>query len=54
MSKRRVVITGVGTVSPNGIGKENVWKGMSNGVSGVRRNPFPDWLYGHYGYVDAD
>jgi len=37
MSKRRVVITGIGTVSPNGIGKENVWKGMSNGVSGVRR-----------------
>ena len=37
MSKRRVVITGVGTVSPNGIGKENVWRGMSNGVSGVRR-----------------
>ena len=37
MGKRRVVITGIGTVSPNGIGKENVWKGMSNGVSGVRR-----------------
>jgi len=36
MSKRRVVITGIGTISPNGIGKENVWKGMSNGVSGVR------------------
>ena len=36
MGKRRVVVTGIGTVSPNGIGKENVWKGMSNGVSGVR------------------
>ena len=36
MGKRRVVITGIGTISPNGIGKENVWKGMSNGVSGVR------------------
>jgi len=37
MAKRRVVITGVGTISPNGIGKENVWKGMSSGISGVRR-----------------
>ena len=37
MNKRRVVITGIGVVSPNGIGKENVWKGMSEGVSGVRR-----------------
>lgn len=36
MSKRRVVITGIGTISPNGIGKENVWEGMSSGKSGVR------------------
>jgi len=36
MAKRRVVITGIGTVSPNGIGKENVWIGMSSGKSGVR------------------
>ncbi|MDD2689629.1 MAG: beta-ketoacyl-[acyl-carrier-protein] synthase family protein [Candidatus Omnitrophica bacterium] len=36
MSKRRVVITGIGTVSPNGIGKENVWKGMSGGKSAVK------------------
>ncbi|MEW5758994.1 MAG: beta-ketoacyl-[acyl-carrier-protein] synthase family protein [Candidatus Omnitrophota bacterium] len=35
MSKRRVVITGIGVVSPNGIGRENAWKGMSGGVSAV-------------------
>lgn len=37
MSKRRVVITGIGVISPNGIGKENVWKAMIAGESGVRR-----------------
>jgi beta-ketoacyl-acyl-carrier-protein synthase II len=36
MTKRRVVITGVGTISPNGIGKEAVWQGMSSGKSGIR------------------
>lgn len=37
MKKKRVVITGIGTVSPNGIGKDNVWAGMSSGRSGVKR-----------------
>jgi len=37
MAKRRVVITGIGVISPNGIGKENAWKGMSGGVSGIKR-----------------
>ncbi|MFC1703683.1 beta-ketoacyl-[acyl-carrier-protein] synthase family protein [Candidatus Omnitrophota bacterium] len=37
MSKRRVVVTGLGVVSPNGIGKENVWEGMSQGKSAVKR-----------------
>lgn len=36
MDKRRVVITGIGTISPNGIGKDAVWSGMSEGKSGVR------------------
>ncbi|MCX5706973.1 MAG: beta-ketoacyl-[acyl-carrier-protein] synthase family protein, partial [Candidatus Omnitrophica bacterium] len=36
MSKRRVVITGIGVISPNGIGKENVWKAMSSGKSGIK------------------
>ncbi len=35
--KRRVVITGIGVVSPNGIGKENVYQAMINGKSGVRK-----------------
>lgn len=34
--KRRVVITGVGVISPNGIGKENVWNAMSSGKSAVK------------------
>src|SRR5258707_11442570 len=34
---RRVVITGIGAVSPNGIGRENYWEATRNGVSGVRR-----------------
>jgi 3-oxoacyl-[acyl-carrier-protein] synthase II len=34
--KRRVVITGIGAVSPNGIGREAFWEATRNGVSGVR------------------
>jgi len=37
MNKRRVVITGIGVVSPNGIGKDKVYQAMCNGVSGIRR-----------------
>ena len=37
MAKRRVVITGVGIIAPNGVGKEACWKSMINGVSAVRR-----------------
>ncbi len=35
--KRRVVVTGIGAVSPNGIGREAFWDATRNGVSGVRR-----------------
>ncbi|MEW6606381.1 MAG: beta-ketoacyl-[acyl-carrier-protein] synthase family protein [bacterium] len=35
--KRRVVITGVGVISPNGIGKERFWKATICGKSGVER-----------------
>lgn len=35
--KRRVVITGIGAVSPNGIGREAFWEATRNGVSGVGR-----------------
>jgi 3-oxoacyl-[acyl-carrier-protein] synthase II len=35
--KRRVVVTGIGAVSPNGIGREAFWRATREGVSGVRR-----------------
>jgi 3-oxoacyl-[acyl-carrier-protein] synthase II len=34
---RRVVITGMGCVTPLGIGREAYWNGLINGKSGVRR-----------------
>jgi 3-oxoacyl-[acyl-carrier-protein] synthase II len=34
---RRIVITGIGAVSPNGIGRERFWQATKNGESGVRR-----------------
>ena len=35
--QRRVVITGLGAVSPNGIGLKNFWQNTCNGVSGIDR-----------------
>jgi 3-oxoacyl-[acyl-carrier-protein] synthase II len=35
--KRRVVVTGIGVVSPNGIGRENFWQATRLGQSGVKR-----------------
>lgn len=32
---RRVVVTGVGVVAPNGVGKEAFWSACVNGISGV-------------------
>src|SRR5512138_2411695 len=32
----RVVITGIGVVSPFGIGRERFWQGVSRGCSGTR------------------
>lgn len=37
MKKRRVVVTGIGIIAPNGIGKEACYRAMINGVSAVRR-----------------
>jgi beta-ketoacyl-acyl-carrier-protein synthase II len=37
MKKRRVVITGIGVISPNGIGKLAAWQAFVTGKSGVRR-----------------
>jgi 3-oxoacyl-[acyl-carrier-protein] synthase II len=35
--KRRVVITWLGAIAPNGIGKEGFWRGLLEGRSGIRR-----------------
>jgi len=37
MEKRRVVITGIGVIAPNGIGIENFWDSLVHGRSGIRR-----------------
>src|SRR5438477_6991517 len=34
---RRVVVTGIGAVSPNGVGRENFWRATREGASGIRR-----------------
>lgn len=36
MNKKRVVITGIGVISPIGIGKEEYWKTLSEGRSGFK------------------
>jgi len=33
---RRVVVTGLGAMSPNGIGKKKFWSNTCNGISGIR------------------
>ena len=35
--KKRVVITGIGVISPNGIGKIKFWNALKNGISGIKR-----------------
>lgn len=37
MKPRRVVITGIGVIAPNGIGKEAFWDALVNGRSGIAR-----------------
>lgn len=34
--KKRVVITGLGVIAPNGLGKEEFWINIKNGVSGIK------------------
>lgn len=42
MEKRRVVITGIGVVAPNGIGIDNFWDSLVHGRSAVRRITYFD------------
>ena len=35
MKKRRVVVTGLGLITPVGIGVDESWKNILNGVSGI-------------------
>jgi len=57
MPKRRVVITGLGIVAPNTVGKEDFWAALTKGKSGIRRitrfdpTPFPTQIAGE---VDLD
>src|SRR5258708_5253771 len=37
MTKRRVVVTGIGMISPLGIGNEPTWQGLIEGRSGIDR-----------------
>lgn len=41
-SKRRVVITGIGPVTPVGIGKEAYWQSLISGKSSFKRIEFPN------------
>lgn len=41
-ASRRVVITGIGAISPNGIGKEAYWKALEEGRSGVKKVSYFD------------
>ncbi|MGH9467111.1 MAG: beta-ketoacyl synthase N-terminal-like domain-containing protein, partial [Terriglobales bacterium] len=36
-TRRRAVITGIGAISPNGLGREAFWQATRAGHSGVRR-----------------
>ncbi len=39
---KRIVITGIGVLASNGIGKKNFWKAVINGVSGIKPVSFFD------------
>jgi len=47
MATRRVVITGLGILAPNGNGKDAYWDALLNGRSGIRRQKkckdYPLW-----------
>ena len=36
VNKKRIVITGIGVIAPNGIGKEQFWEALKEGRSGIK------------------
>lgn len=45
MNKRRIVITGIGVIAPNAIGKEEFWKALREGTSGIKPATLIDTTY---------
>ena len=37
MERRRVVVTGMGVIAPNGIGIKDFWGSLSRGRSGIKK-----------------
>jgi 3-oxoacyl-[acyl-carrier-protein] synthase II len=48
MQKKRVVVTGLGPVTPIGIGKESYWRSLMEGKSGVGLVEFPNFDMGQF------
>ncbi|MBU1631426.1 MAG: beta-ketoacyl-[acyl-carrier-protein] synthase family protein [Candidatus Omnitrophica bacterium] len=59
MGKRRIVVTGLGVVAPNGIGKDAFWNALINGRSGIGKitlfdaSSFPIQIAGEIKNFDA-
>ncbi|MFH1548054.1 MAG: beta-ketoacyl-[acyl-carrier-protein] synthase family protein [Candidatus Omnitrophota bacterium] len=59
MGKRRIVVTGLGVVAPNGIGKDAFWNSLINGRSGIDKitlfdaSSFPVQIAGEIKNFDA-
>jgi 3-oxoacyl-[acyl-carrier-protein] synthase II len=55
---RRVVVTGIGVIAPNGIGKEEFWSAVHNGISGISSislfdtTEYPSKIAGHVSKFD--
>lgn len=42
MSNKRIVVTGMGILSPNGLGKEAFWNSTRKGISGIKKLSLPE------------